>query len=246
MKKTIAVVLVALVCGAGVANAEGFSAGPRVGVFMPDKGETAVLYGVEARKDVAPRFTAGLSIMAGELSVKRVVTDVVLVPQEPIVIVPEPITVQPDPITVTPPSIEVDCRKSLPKVAAAVASVAGCKPVVVQPDPITITPDPITVQPDPIVIEQEPKRVEKRRTVKRKADVVLALAQGAYRVAGPVSLKGGLGVVSIDGEESLAVSAGVGVDVPVSERVAVSASADYLHLDAADGVLLSASVQYRF
>lgn len=222
MKKAIAIVGVALVCGAGSVHAEGFSAGPKVGVFLPEHGESSVLYGVEARKDVAPRFTAGLAVMAGELRVDGMVRDVVRIPGKSI-------TVQPEPITVTPEPVTVECK---------IGCVTVCKK--------TVMPEPVTVTPEPVTVQQEDTYQVRERKVRRRADVVLAMAQGAYRIRGPVWVKGGIGVASIDGKGSLALSAGAGVAVPVSERVEVSASADYLHMDAADGVMLSAGLQYRF
>ncbi|NTU49580.1 MAG: hypothetical protein HGA87_01555 [Desulfobulbaceae bacterium] len=99
------------------------------------------------------------------------------------------------------------------------------------------------VKPDPC----KPTTRTEKYTAKRDSETVIAMLHGKYKLTGPLSIKGGAGVASIEGDKSLALSGGVSLDLPVSDKLTAGLTAEYLRLsDNVDGAMLSASVQYRF
>lgn len=233
-KHFIIIAAIAAATFSGTAQAQDFSAGPKAGVFFGDK--AAVFYGAEINKSLNNCFTVGASIMVGEVETRHTATSTVLIPQEPI-------TITPPPITVTPEPIKVDCNKppvESKKMVTLCDQVKPCGSVIVQPADIIVQPDDIIYQPDP-------KKETRKRTVKRQADVVIAMLHGKYKLTGPLSVKGAAGVASIEGDKSLSLSGGVSIDLPVSDKLTAGLSAEYMRIaDDVDGAMLTASVQYRF
>ena len=60
------------------AHAEGITAGPKAGAFLGDK--SSVFYGAEINKSLNDCFTAGLSVMVGEVETRHTATRTVIVP----------------------------------------------------------------------------------------------------------------------------------------------------------------------
>lgn len=186
MKKHF-IIIAAMLIG-GTAHAEGITAGPKAGAFLGDK--TSMFYGAEINKSLNDCFTAGLSVMVGEVETKYTATRTVIVPCP------------------VEKKATVNCIKPDP-----------CKPTT---------------------------RTE-RYTAKRDSETVLAMLHGKYKLTGPLSVKGSAGVASIEGDKSLALSGGVSLDLPVSDKLTAGFTAEYLRISSdVDGAMLSASVQYRF